>query len=275
MKSILTVALAALLLAGLQAGALADDDGSFDHILAKGTFIVGFDAAFPPMSFLDEAGEPVGFDVELAGAACDMMNVTMVAEPVAWADMEQALTDGTIDCIWSGYAVTPARQERMTFSMSYMNSEQVFVVREGSGYAARADLAGATLGVQAASGSMDALDAATGFRAQLGGVTPYDTVLDLLAALENGEVDAALVDVAVTGYYMTTHEDSALRVLETPLAEQQFAVAVRKGEDDLKNAIDSALIDLAFNGIMEEISTDWFTADITTVAGQLAMAEED
>lgn len=249
-------------------------DGSLAYIKEKGTLVVGFDSGFPPMGFTDADGEYTGFDLDLAYAVCDILGVEMVPQPIDWDAKELELKAKNIDCIWNGFTMTPEREEAFSFSMPYMANEQVLVVKAESSYKTLADLAGANLGVQAASSAVDALNAAEDFKATLGDIAEFDMNTTLLMDLDKGGVDVALLDVIVAGYYMST-ENVEFRVLEEALAPEMFAIGFRKEDVELTEAVNSALIDLAFNGVMEEISTEWFTDDITIVAEQVAMAEEN
>ncbi len=273
MKKLLACLMALMMLVPFAAQAEGATDGSLQYILDKGELVVGFDPGFPPMGFTDENGEFTGFDLELAGAVCDILGVKLVPQPIDWDAKEMELNSKNIDCIWNGFTITPEREEAFSFSMPYMANEQVLVVKAESLYQTLADLAGKKLGVQATSSAVDALNAAADFKASLGEVAEFDMNTVLLMDLNKGGVDVALLDVIVAGYYMST-EDVEFRVLEEALAPESFGIGFRKEDVTLTDAVNQALIELAFNGVMAEISTDWFTADITTVAAQVAAAEE-
>ena len=68
---------------------------------AGDTFTVGFDQDFPPMGFVGDDGEFTGFDLELAQAVCDKLELEFVAEPIAWDSKDALLNSGAIDCIWN------------------------------------------------------------------------------------------------------------------------------------------------------------------------------
>jgi len=248
-------------------------DGSLQAILDKGELVFGFDPGFPPMGFTDADGEYIGFDLDVAYAVCDILGVDLVLQPIDWDAKEMELNSGNIDCIWNGFTITPAREEVISFSFPYMANEQVLVVLADSEYVTLADLAGASLGVQAGSSAVDALNNAAEFKASLGDVAEFDMNTTLLMDLAQGGVDVALLDVIVAGYYMST-EDVSFRILEEALAPELFGVGFRKADLELTEAVNQALVELAFNGVLEEISTDWFTTDITIIAEYVAMSEE-
>ncbi len=274
MKKLLACLMALVMLVPFAAQAEGATDGSLQYILEKGELVMGFDPGFPPMGFADENGDYVGFDIDLAGAVCNLLGIQLKLQPIDWDAKEMELNSKNIDCIWNGFTMTPEREEAFSFSIPYMANEQVLVVKADSPYQTLADLNGKKLGVQAASSAVDALNAATDFKASLGEIGEYDMNTVLLMDLNKGGVDVALLDVIVAGYYMST-EDVEFRVLEEALAPEYFAVGFRKEDVALTEAVNQALIELALSSsIMAEISTDWFTDDITIVAEQVAMSEE-
>lgn len=115
------------------AAALAEDTGLAD-VQAKGTFVMGFDEEYPPMGFVDEKGDYVGFDIDLAKEVTSRLGVELVLQPIAWDSKELELSGKNIDCIWSGLTMTPERIEQLTFSIPYLANEQILVVRTDSGH---------------------------------------------------------------------------------------------------------------------------------------------
>ena len=79
------------------AEAAADDDS---------TFVVGFDAEYPPYGYLDEAtGDYTGFDLELAEELCKRRGWTLKKQPIDWDSKDMELSSGAIDCIWNGFTI--------------------------------------------------------------------------------------------------------------------------------------------------------------------------
>ena len=108
------------------------DDRSLDLVLESNEFILGLDTEFPPMGFIDESGEIVGFDIDLAKEVCDRLGVELVLQPVDWDEKENYLYGGAIDCIWNGFSVTPERAAEMNLSDPYLKNTLIFVVTEQS-----------------------------------------------------------------------------------------------------------------------------------------------
>ena len=95
------------------------------------TFVVGFDAEFPPYGYKDEDGDYVGFDLELAEEVCRRRGWELVKQPIDWEQKNMELNSGAIDCIWNGFTVN-GREEDYTWTTAYVDNSQVVVVKKDS-----------------------------------------------------------------------------------------------------------------------------------------------
>lgn len=240
------------------------EDASLQKVLDKGEFVLGLDDAFPPMGYRDEDGEIVGFDIDVAAEVCERLGVELKVQPVDWSTKEVELSSGAIDCIWNGLTMTEERIAQMDFSEPYLNNTQVIVVKADSPVQTLADLAGKTLAVQAGSSGVDALSANQSFADTLGDVLEFDDFMMAMMDLDGGGCDCVLIDVIVAGYYMGQKE-GAYRLLDETLAAEQFAIGMRKGDGALVAAVNGALEEMAADGTLAAISTEWFGEDITLV----------
>ena len=250
----------------LSCTAFAEDAG-LANVKAKGQLIMGFDEAYPPVGFVSEDGEHVGFDIDLANEVAKRMGVELVLQPISWDAKELELSTGNIDCIWSGLTITPERKEQMTFTMPYVANEQIMVVMADSGIASAADVAGKVLGTQAASASVDALDANPAVKDSLAEITLSDDFVAALMDLRLGGIDVLLIDSTVGNYYIAQQADpESFLVLPEVLQAEEYGIAVRKGEQTLADAINAQLIAIQEDGTLDTIRAAWFANDVTTIA---------
>ena len=206
----------------------AEEDNSLQHILDKGTFIVGLDPAFPPMGF-DEDGVIKGYDIDLAREVCSRLGVELICQPIDWLSKEMELNQFNIDCIWNGLSINADREESMNLSVPYLNNNQVFVVKNQSAIESFADLEGKTVGLQGGSSAEDALNEATALLETLGKVVPVDDYAIALMDLDVGGVDAVLMDEVVANYYITTKQ-ATYRILTETLVPELYAFGFRKAD---------------------------------------------
>lgn len=75
----------------------------------KTSVILGFDPDVPPMGFINQNGEYVGFDLDLAKEVLESQNMSVKYQPIDWDSKEMELNSGNIDCIWNGLSYTPER----------------------------------------------------------------------------------------------------------------------------------------------------------------------
>ena len=247
---LLTVAMAATLLIGC-----GNDDN---------TLIVGFDAEFPPYGYQDDNGEYVGFDLDLAAEVCERNDWELVKQPINWDSKDMELDAETIDCIWNGFTMT-GREDQYTWTCAYIDNSQVFVVKADSGIASQADLAGKNVGVQADSSALAALeDEEEGGAAELAktfaSLTQYGDYNTGFMELESGVIDALAMDIGVAQYQIESRGDGFV-MLEEKLATEQYAVGFKLGNTELRDKLEKTLLEMAEDGTVLEIATEWGLQD--------------
>ena len=261
-KNIFALFVAAIMIFGLAACTAAATPATASA-LNGGQLILGFDESFPPMGFKDADGTYKGFDIDVATEVCKRLGITLKLQPIDWNSKEMELDNKSIDAIWNGYSVTPDRQQKVLFSKSYMKNRQVLVVNAAGPYKTMADLKGKTIGVQADSSAVDALNAATDFKASVKAVT-YDDNMTALMDLQNGGVDAVLMDEIVADYNIT-QKGAQYTVMDDTLAGEEYAIGFRKEDTALCDAVNQTLDAMAKDGTLAQISTKWFGGDITII----------
>ena len=228
--------------------------------------IVGFDQNFPPFGYLDSNGNFTGFDLELAQEAANRMNVELVLQPIDWETKDLELSAGTIDCIWNGFSVN-GREKNYTFSDSYMNNAQVFVVRMNSGIEDEQGLAGKVVDVQKESSAETALNSKEeetlkNSFAQLNQVADYNTAM---MDLESGAVDAVAMDKFVALDQMKNKPDK-FQILNEQISSEQYAVAFLKGNTQLRDQVNSVLHEMDTDGTFAKISQKYFGENVSILS---------
>lgn len=272
MKKIMSLLLAGIMTAGLCACGAKEQETQTaftvtDEVAATAkednTFIVGFDQEFPPMGFVNEKGEFTGFDLELAAEAAKRMGMELQLQPIAWDAKDMELESGTIDCIWNGFTMN-GREDGYTWSQPYMNNTQVFVVNADSGIAALADLAGKTVEVQADSSAEAALKDMPDLTASFGALQTTPDYNTAFMDLEMGAVDAIAMDIIVAGYQIEQRQNGCV-ILEEAIASEEYGIGFKKGNEALRDKVQTVLEEMAADGTMTEISRKWFGEDVTTI----------
>lgn len=237
MKRIITLALAALMVAGMLAGCGA---GS-----SKDTLTMATNAEFPPFEYL-ENGEVVGADVDIAKAIAEKLGKELEITNI---DFDAALTGaatGKYDVAVAGITANDERRKNMNFSVDYYTASQAIIVTADSEIAGVADLEGKTIACQeGTTGEQYLLD--EGYAIQ-----SFKTGAEAVTALTSGKVSAVVIDDAVAKA-LSNEQNGATKVLDEALTKEAYAIALKKGDDELTAEIDKALNELKAEGKLAEI----------------------
>ena len=236
-------------------------DGSLKKALDAGRFVLGLDAGFPPMSFTNEKGEFVGFDIDMMREVCRRLGIDLVARPINWDTKEAELNGGAIDGIGS-MSVTPGSAREMNLSESYIKEDLIFVVHGNSGVKWLRDLRGKRIGVQSGSTTQEALEKLDIYE-EVSAVL-FDDNLAILQALKRGGVDAGLVDSPVAYYFIDSDSDRYF-ILGESLGEEEFAIGFRKNDRELRDKAQEIISAMKADGTLGRIARKWFGSDITIV----------
>jgi polar amino acid transport system substrate-binding protein len=250
--------------AGGKKDAGSGGDKSWEYIQNRKKLILGLDDSFPPMGFRNENNEIVGYDVDLAKEVARRLGVELVLQPIDWNAKEQELNTKEIDCIWNGFTITEERKQVISYTPPYLKNAQVIVVKTSSPIRTLADLKGKTIGLQAGSSSVDALDEAVELKAAVKEVIEYKDYLTALMDLDVGGVDGILIDLVVANDNIN-RSGKAFRILDETLVAEEFGIGFRKGELALVDKVWQTLLNMAKDGTVASISTKWLGADISLI----------
>lgn len=228
----------------------------------KKTFTVGFDASFPPYGYRDDNGEYIGFDLDLAQEVCNRRGWTLVKQPIDWDSKDMELNSKTIDCIWNGFTMSEERIDKYTWTEAYVDNSQVFVVAKDSGIETFDDLAGKTVAVQAASSALEALESddckeLTASFKSLEQIPEYNTAF---MNLEAKSVDAIAMDIGVAKYQIESRGDKFV-MLSEPIITEKYGIAFLKGNEELRDQVQSTLYEMLEDGKFDEIAKKWELSD--------------
>ena len=253
MKKIITVALAIVMIFSLSAVALADDGK---------VFIMGIDPEYPPFSYLGDDGEYTGFDVEVCQAVCDYLGCKLEIFGVNWDEKLVQLDSMECDCVWSGMTILDSMKEAgYVISAPYYDNTQVLVVKEGSGLASSADLAGKIVAVQLGTSGEALLNGdLADLAATFGNIVTCDSFLKCFTELEGNAVDAVFVDLPVAASYAANHD--GLMIIDEQLGAEQYGIAFRSGDAELCAQVEEAIQALVENGTYAEIASKSEYVDI-------------
>jgi ABC-type amino acid transport substrate-binding protein len=245
-----------------RAPAAADDGGSvLDEIVERGELRVGMTLQFEPEMYLDESGEPAGYDVELLNLLATDLGVELAIENQEFDALIPGLLAGQWDMISVGLVPRPARLLQMYFSDSYVPYEQVLVAAAGTdreptigGY----NVADTT--ITALQGSTAAEQVSTQFpEATLAEFPQQDAAFLEVAA---GRADAIVVESYLAERFIQANPDDLEIVpLDSPLQIEYGAYAIPLGDDLFLNYLNRWLQYYKNNGTLDRIYDEVFGSD--------------
>ncbi len=260
-KRMLAVAMTAAVAAGALTGVTAQAG------IEDKTLVVGFDAEYPPFGYMNDEGEYVGFDLDVAQKVCDNLGWELVKTPINWDSKDMELNAGNIDCIWNGFTMS-GREDDYTWSPAYLNNQQVMVVAADSGIEKLEDLAGKNVVVQAASAALDALNSdankeLTASFANLDENPDYNTAF---MNIDSGAADAVAVDIGVAKYQLEQREEGKYVILDEPIQTEQYAIGFAKeGGEELRDMVWAEVEKLYEAGDVTELAEQYEVADMLCI----------
>ena len=223
------------------------------------TFIVGFDAEFPPYGYMDDKGNYTGFDLDLAKEVCARNNWTFKAQPIDWDAKDAELDSGSIDCIWNGFTID-GRENDYLWSNPYFNNKQIFVVKSDSGISSIADLKDKVVETQKDSSALAALEGgnksiADTFK-QLTQVADYNTAF---MDLESGACQAVAMDIGVAEYDIANKNNTTTNftILKDYITTEKYGIGFKKGNTQLRDQVQTTLDEMFKDGTVTKIAAKY------------------
>ncbi len=239
------------------------DDGSLAEIRRWGMLRVGLDASFPPFETINESGQIVGLDVDIAQAIAADLGVEVEFVNIGFDGLYDALLARRVDLIISGLPYDPRWTQDVTYTTNYFNAGQVLAVRaDDQTINTVEDMAGHTIAVEWGSqAEMEGRRLVQEIRKKTSEVLETSEVLTLLrqetaiAALDavlDGQADAAIVDAPSA----LSAQRRGIRIV-TYLSDEWYAAAVHIQSRELLAAINQTLARLEESGEMAKLQARW------------------
>ena len=220
--------------------------------------VVGTNAEFPPFEYIDDNGQPDGFDIALikevgkrAGFEVEITNMDFDA-------LLMSMSTGGIDMAIAGMTANAERSKQVDFSDSYFQSGQVIIVKkDNDSIKIFQDLSGKSVAVQ--QGTTGDLTVTEGDeKCVVNGVNVKrmnkgaDAVVDLI----NGGVDAVVIDALPAQQFVKAHPDD-IKVIVDDAVVEEYAIALPKGNDTLLKSVNEALASIKEDGTLDKLAEQY------------------
>ena len=209
-----------------------------------GKLTMATNATFPPYEMTTDAGTIEGIDVDTAQAIAEKLGLELQIDDMDFDAALLSVQQGKADIAMAGITVTDERMAVMSFSDSYATGIQSVIVPEGK-----------KIGTQR--GTTGYLYCSDDFGEDA--VVAYDNGLTAVQALNNGQVDAVVIDNEPAKAYVESNP--GLKILDTSYAEEDYAIGMNKSNTALLEAVNAALEELKADGTLQAIVDKYIKAE--------------
>ena len=227
---------------------------ALEEIKSNGKIVMLTNATFPPFEYVKN-GEVTGVDVDVANAIAADLGVELEILDMNFDLLIDAVKAGKGDFVAAGLTVDPDRAKQVDFSTEYVKSSLYIIVQAGSDIT-KDTLDGKVLAVQeSTTGDFYATD-----NVEAKNVLRFKSAVEAGSALKSGKCDAVIID-ELPAQAIAANSDGALEVLPDKLTKESYALAVKKGNSDLLEAINATLQQLIDDGKIDEFTQNHMDAE--------------
>ena len=231
----------------------ADTSAAEETEGAGGKIVMVTNAEFPPYEY-HENNTIVGIDADIARAIADQMGMELEIQDMAFDSLIPAIQSGKADFAAAGMTVNEERLRNVDFTETYAEAAQVIIVKEGSAIAAPADLTGKKIGVQTGTtGDIYADDV------ENAEVQRFNKGMEAVMALTQDKLDAVIIDREPAKVFVK--ENEGLKILDEAFTEEEYAIAIKKGNTELLDKMNAAIKELKESGELQKIVDKYITAE--------------
>lgn len=220
----------------------------------KTELIVGIYPEFQPFEFVDDDGNIAGFDADLAAELAKDLGMTLTLQVTAFKDIIPGVASGALDLGISGIYINEDRLEVVDFSASYLEDSLSCIVKEGGGVTDEESLEGKLIGSQTGSVGIETAEMYTDMENCIG----FANAATAIQELAGGTLDAVITDTPVAMRILKELDDSTLSILDSIAFDREYyAVAIPKGNDELKAKIDASIARMVEDGTIDKLVIKW------------------
>lgn len=218
-------------------------------------YVVATDCTFPPMEYLDDQKQPVGFDPAIMKEIAKVEGFEVDVQNIAWDGIFAGVASGKYEIVAAAVSITPERQKAFDISDPYYDVYPTIITMAGSSIKKPSDLKGKKVGGQIGNSSLLALQKAnTGCT-----IREYDDVGLAIEDMVKGRIDATCLDSPVALYYMNKKKEYAnkLQTAMTIGEPEHYGFVVKKGNKELLAKLNKGIQTLKQNGTYDRLLKEY------------------
>lgn len=234
---------------------LQPSGASLQDIKEAGVVKVAVPADFPPFGFVSPTMEPIGYDIDMAKALAEGLNVEVEVIPVIGNYRIPFLQTGRVDLIVSSLGKNDERDLIIDFSEAYAPFFSGVYGGPDLELQSVDDLVGYSIGV--AQGSLEDLEVSKLTEGNNVDIKRYANNSLTASALISGQVDAIATGNIVAAKLIQDNPDKQIES-KFILKNSPCYVGVREGDTELISAVNTIIADLKQSGRLDQMSQYWF-----------------
>ena len=250
MKKVISIVLSLIMAMSLVACGGSNVASTSNNEGTQEKFVVATNAEFPPYEY-KEGQEFLGIDIEIVSIIAEKLGKKLDVLDIAFDSVIPAVTSGKADMGAAGMTITEDRKKSVDFSIPYTKAVQMIIVTEGSDIKSVDDLTGKKIGVQ--QGTTGDLYCTDDFGEE--SMVRYSKIADGVLPLKNGQIDCLVIDDQVA--INVVQNNSGIKTLETAYAEEEYAFAIKKGNQELLDKVNETIKELESNGKLAAIKSKY------------------
>lgn len=243
---------AGLVLALVALAPAAASAQTVDEIIARGKLIIAVDTTTPPYGFLDAELKPTGFDIEVANRMGEALGVPVEFVTVTSPGRIPALLTKQVDAVVSIFSITPARAIQIDYSIPYAGQSAVVIAPKSTAISSHADLVGKKVGLTRGTAEDGILTAAAEANPGIE-ILRFDDYASLLQAMVSGQIDA-MGGGDYGEIYLKKAQNGDDFEQKYKLKTFYFGIGVAKGNDNLRQWLNTWLFTLKSDGVLADLS---------------------
>ncbi|UYZ80365.1 substrate-binding periplasmic protein [Moraxella bovis] len=220
------------------------------------TIKVAVNSGMSPFAYIDEKGNPIGFDVELITHIAQKNGYAVKFNVLPWQEMFKSVEQGTSDLAISSISYSTEREGKYLLSNPYVYMPAGILSLDGTTINSISDLKPMRLGMQDGAIFMDI--------AKENGIEQVMTKEKIFLSFQdliNGKVDAIISDKQIIQHLAKSYPEYKTNILEYGDASNKgsYAVAIApKGKTQVIEMFNQGVAEMKTSGELAQLETKWF-----------------
>lgn len=230
-------------------------DQSLNDVLKSGKLVVGTYPEFSPMTFKDDEGTNIGYDIDLINDMAERLGVEVEIKEMIFPSLFDAVKAEEVDIAISSITITSERSKTVLFSIPYFTSGQSIVIRTGSTNVTKPeDFVGKKIGaIRNTTCEAAVKDYVEAPHEEF---VSFETLNDEIEALKKGEIDAVVHDFCVAAYVVNL--DDEIELIGDPFTQEYYGIMSNINSETLIDKLNEILREIKREEGLKTLDAKWF-----------------